>query len=134
MFVVSKYITGSVTRMNYAAVPEHYELLPLACVLQSNETDDELTTVCSNLLAVMGHTLILEQYVPAALAAIKKVAECPFWSARAVIAEFIPVLVFHNFATIIVHQDWVLEVNDFSKGQKRKILQLYSCFRYKEWY
>ncbi|KAK5647619.1 hypothetical protein RI129_002511 [Pyrocoelia pectoralis] len=104
---VAKYVTGSVTRRNYAAVPSHYELLPLACVLQSNDNDEELTTICSNFLAIMGHSLILESYIPAALSAIEKVSLCPFWSARGAIAEFIPVLVFHNFSTIIANNSWV---------------------------
>lgn len=105
-----KYVTGSIARINYVAVPEHYDMLPLACVLQSNDTDDELTLVCTNLLAVMGHTLIFKEYVPAVLKVINKVSICPFWSARAVIAEFIPVLVFHNFEIIFAQNQWVLEV------------------------
>ncbi|KAK4885236.1 hypothetical protein RN001_001507 [Aquatica leii] len=104
---VSKYVTGSVTRRNYAAVPSHYELLPLACILQNNDNDEELSTICSNFLAVIGHSLILKEYIPAALAAIEKVSVCPFWSARAAIAEFIPVFVFHNFSTVIANEEWV---------------------------
>lgn len=70
--------------MNYSAVSEHYNLLPLACILQNNDTDDELKTICSNFLAILGSTIILDKYVPAALEAAQKVSECPSWSARSI--------------------------------------------------
>ncbi|KRT85387.1 hypothetical protein AMK59_1215, partial [Oryctes borbonicus] len=92
---ISKYVTGSVARMNYSAVPEHYGILPLACILQNNDSDDELKTICSNFLAILGSTIILDKYVPAALSAANKVSICPSWSARSAIVEFISVLVFH---------------------------------------
>ncbi|KAF5303620.1 hypothetical protein FQA39_LY09867 [Lamprigera yunnana] len=107
---VSKYVSGSITRRNYAAVPSHYDLLPLTCVLQNNDGDEELTTICTNFLAVLAHSLILEDYISSALCAIEKVAVCPFWSARAAIAEFIPVLVFHNFSTIISGEEWIIRI------------------------
>lgn len=91
-------------------VPEYFQLLPLLCVLQNSDTDDELDSVCSNLLAVLAHPLILDCYIPPIIEAIKNVANCPFWSARAVIAEFLQVLVFYNMATIVSREEWVLEV------------------------
>lgn len=103
-------MTGSATRIIPSAAPEHYQLLALTCVLQNNDTDDELSSVCSNLLAVLGHTVVLDTYVPSFLAALKKASECKLWSARAVVAEFIPVIVFHNFSTIITNDHWVKEV------------------------
>ncbi|KAF5308174.1 hypothetical protein FQR65_LT06354 [Abscondita terminalis] len=92
-------------------------LFKTACILQNNDSDEELSTICTSFLAVMGHSLILEEYIPAALAAIETVSVCPFWSARAAIAEFIPVLVFHNFSTIIANENWVAQI-------KRIVLQL----------
>ncbi|KAK9752668.1 Proteasome-substrate-size regulator, mid region [Popillia japonica] len=109
---VSKYVTGSVARMNYSAVSEHYNLLPLACILQNNDNDDELKTICSNFLAILGSTIILDKYVPAALEAAQKVSTCPSWSARSVIVEFISVLVFHNLAVFITQEEWVLQVQN----------------------
>ncbi|XP_022913061.1 proteasome activator complex subunit 4A-like [Onthophagus taurus] len=107
---VVKYVTGSVARMNYSAVTEHYNLLPLACILQSNDTDDELKNLCCNLLAILGCTIILNKYLPAALEAAKIVSKCPFWSARSVIAEFISVLVFHNMAIFVANNEYIMEV------------------------
>lgn len=104
------YITSSVSVLNYAVVPQYYQILPLTCILQSNDIDEELSSNCSNLLAMLAFTIVLEPYVPAALDAITEVANSPVWSARGVIAEFIPVFVFHNFATIISHEEWVLKV------------------------
>lgn len=107
---VSKYVTSSVVRMNYSTLPEYFEILPLCCVLQSNDTDDEVAPICANLLAVLAYTVTIDKYMSAAIAAIKKVATCPFWSARAVITEFMSAFVFHNMATIISKKEWVLEI------------------------
>jgi proteasome activator subunit 4 len=108
--LVSKYVTSSVVRMNYSTLPEYFEILPLCCVLQSNDTDDEVAPICANLLAVLAYTVTIDKYMSAAIAAIKKVATCPFWSARAVITEFMSAFVFHNMATIISKKEWVLEI------------------------
>lgn len=122
-FTVSKYVTGSIIRINYSVVPEHYELLSLACVLQSNDVDEELQKVCTNFLAVLAHTLVLDRYIPSALEAIRKVSVCPFWSARFAITEFIPVFVFHNMATIITKSDWIVQVF----GLKKTAIEVYDC-------
>lgn len=109
--LVAKYITASTVRMNTATVAEYFEIVPLCCVLQSNDTDDELAPICTNLLAVLAYTITVDKYMPAALDAIKIVANCPLWSARTVITEFLSVFVFHNMATIISSKSWVLEVS-----------------------
>lgn len=106
-------------RAIYTMKREHFILLPLACVFQSNEVDDELTGICTNLIVVFGCCVTPKIYLPDALKAITKVAKCPFWSARAVIAEFIPVFVFHNMASII-HTNMVQEVNIFYCQLKHK--------------
>ena len=103
-------MTSSVVRMNYSTLPEYFEVLPLCCVLQSNDTDDEVAPICSNLLAVLAYTITIDQVMPSALQAMRKVATCPFWSARAVITEFMSGFVFHNMATIISKKEWVLDI------------------------
>ncbi|KYB26764.1 proteasome activator complex subunit 4 [Tribolium castaneum] len=108
--LVSKYVTSSVVRMNYSTLPEYFEILPLSCVLQSNDTDDEIAPICSSLLAVLAYTITIDKYMPSALEAIRKVATCPFWSARAVITEFMSGFVFHNMPTIISKKEWVLDI------------------------
>lgn len=105
---VAKYITSSVLRVNYSL--EHFKLLPLACVLQSNDTDDELENLCMNLLVALSHSMIKDACISEIFHILHNVVVCPFWSARAVIAEFLPVFVFHNMATIISKKEWVEEV------------------------
>lgn len=53
--------------------------------------------------------------MPEIFTVVRKVISCPFWSARAVIADFMPVLVFHNMATIVSKKEWVQEVRGFMK-------------------
>ncbi|KAJ8931970.1 hypothetical protein NQ314_015068 [Rhamnusium bicolor] len=98
-------------RVNFSARPEFFKLLPLAALLQNSETDEELANIATNLLVVLAQTMTIEKYIPCAIDAIKKVAECPSWSARGVIAEFLPIFVFYNMATINAQKHWVLEVS-----------------------
>lgn len=107
---MARYVTSSSMQAIYSAVPEFYRLLPLTCVLQGDDTDDELESVCSCLLAVLAHCLVLDQHVPTVLEVLKSVTVCPFWSARAVILEFIQVFVFHNMATIISNESWIAQI------------------------
>ncbi|CAH1169598.1 unnamed protein product [Phaedon cochleariae] len=108
--IVVKFTTTTMVRVNYSARPEFLSLIPLCALLQSNETDEELATMATNLLVVLSETVTLPRHMPDAIAVVKKVAGCPSWSARAVIAEFLPVYVFYNMATINARKDWVLEI------------------------
>lgn len=110
IILVALYVMESVSHINYSAITEYYKLLPLACIFQSNETDEELENVSLSLLAMLSHTLTLKHHIPGALEAIQNVTRCPFWSARAAIAEFISVFVFHNMATLISKPEWVAQV------------------------
>ncbi|XP_066249765.1 proteasome activator complex subunit 4B-like [Euwallacea similis] len=110
--IVSKYMTISTVRMNYSARPQFWKLLPLAAVLQNYETDEEISTLATNLLVVLAQTMTVDNYIPDALAAIESVAHCPLWSARAVIAEFLPIFVFYNLPTLLTHSEWVLKVQN----------------------
>lgn len=103
---VSKFMV----RLSFSARPEFFELLPLAAVLQNYETDEEIATLATNLLVVLGNTMTLEKHIPNAIEAIREVVKCPLWSARLVIAEFFPIFVFYNMPTIHSNGEWVLQV------------------------
>lgn len=90
---VCKWIVGSISRTNFGAVAEYYELFPLACLLQSYESDEELSSVCDSMLALLAQSLTLRAHMPAALTAIEQVAASSSWSARAACAEFLQVFV-----------------------------------------
>lgn len=98
------------SRSNYGAVKEFYQLFPLACLLQSYEADEELSIVCSSMLAILAQAFTLPRHMPAALEAIRSVVGSRSWSARAATAEYVQVFVFHNMATILSNDEWVLEV------------------------
>ncbi|XP_018576290.1 proteasome activator complex subunit 4 [Anoplophora glabripennis] len=108
--IVAKFVTTNMVRVNFSAKPEFFELLPLAALLQNNEIDEELANIATNLLVVLAQTMTIEKYIPCAIGAIRKVANCPSWSARALIAEFLPIFVFYNMATINAEKSWVLEI------------------------
>lgn len=107
--------------VNYSARPEYFELLPIAALLQNNETDEELASLATNFLIVLAQTMTLAEYIPQALEAIKKVARCSSWLSRAVLADFLPVFVFYNMATINAEKVWNKEVSfrwETTKAQK----------------
>lgn len=101
----------SVVRVNYSTRPEFFKLLPLACVLQSEEVDEEIATISTNFLVALCETVTLPKYIPDLIDAIRQVSLCPFWSAREAIAEFISAFVFHNMATLNSRPEWVVQVN-----------------------
>lgn len=111
---MAKFVTTNMVRVNFSAKPEFFELLPLAALLQNNEIDEELANIATNLLVVLAQTMTIEKYIPCAIEAIRKVAKCPSWSARALIADFLPIFVFYNMATINAQKSWVVEVSSFA--------------------
>ena len=109
-FLVAKFISTSLVRVNFAARPEFFKLLPLSAILQSYDTDEEVANLATNLLVVLAQTMTLEKNIPQAIASIADVVECPLWSSRSVISEFLPVFVFYNMATINSNRVWVFKV------------------------
>lgn len=116
---------ASINRSNFGSLPEYYDFFPLACLLQSYDADEELTTICSSMLAVLAQSLTLSVHIPAALRAIKNVSDSNSWSARAACAEFIQVFVFHNMAIIMSNAEWVTEVRNFFKNQYSNLIIFY---------
>ncbi|CAG9857916.1 unnamed protein product [Phyllotreta striolata] len=107
---VAKFVMTYMVRMNYSIRTEFLELIPLAALFQNNESDEELATVSTNLLVVLSETGTSPAYIPEAMAVIRKVARCPSWSARAIIAEFLPIYIFYNMAAINSRPEWVQEI------------------------
>lgn len=68
-----KWITNSLVRADYSAIPEFYSFLPLVFLMESYEADDELKKVCTAMLAAMAQSMTLSEFVPYALKAIQEV-------------------------------------------------------------
>lgn len=68
-----KWITNSLVRADYSAIPEFYSFLPLVFLMESYEADDELKKVCTAMLAAMAQSMTLSEFVPFALKAIQEV-------------------------------------------------------------
>ncbi|KAG8323597.1 Proteasome activator complex subunit 4 [Homalodisca vitripennis] len=118
-----KWMTNSIMRADYSSIPEFFAFLPLVCLMENYEADDEVNKVCTAMLAVMAQCLTLPEFLPTALTAINEVAEMSSWSARATCLDFLQVFVFHNMPTISSQEPWV--------SQDGPSLHLYptSCFR-----
>ncbi|CAH1108407.1 unnamed protein product [Psylliodes chrysocephalus] len=108
--IVSKFVMTYMVRMNYSARKEFLELIPLAALFQNNEVDEELATLSTNLLVVLSETGTSPKYIPEAIDVIRRVAKSPSWSARAIIAEFLPIYIFYNMAAINSRLEWVKEI------------------------
>lgn len=104
-------MTLSTARANHSVRPAFIKLLPLACILQSEEVDEEIASASTNYIAVLCQTAIQSVFIPNCIESIQEVACSPFWSARAAIAEFVSAFVFHNMAIINSNPEWVLQVS-----------------------
>ncbi|PNF36512.1 hypothetical protein B7P43_G15901 [Cryptotermes secundus] len=109
---VCRWVTGSISRAQYATVAEYYEFFPLVCLMSNYDADEELSRSCVSMLAMMGQALMLPQHVPVVLQSVSKVSESISWWARSSCLEFLQVVVFHNMATILSKQVWIREVLD----------------------
>ena len=70
---ICRWITGSISRAQYATVAEFYEFFPLVCVMSTYEADEELNRACIGTLAALGQAFTLACHVPVVLASINKV-------------------------------------------------------------
>jgi proteasome activator subunit 4 len=75
VLAVCRWVTGSVSRAQRAAVAEYYEFFPLVCLMSNYEADEELGKTCVSMLAVMGQALTLPQQVPVVLHSVSKVSD-----------------------------------------------------------
>ena len=75
VFTVCKWVTGSVSRAQYATVAEYYEFFPLVCLMSNYEADEELSKICVTMLAMMGQAMALPQHVPVVLHSASKVSD-----------------------------------------------------------
>ncbi|XP_046688573.1 proteasome activator complex subunit 4A-like [Homalodisca vitripennis] len=129
-----KWMTNSIMRADYSSIPEFFAFLPLVCLMENYEADDEVNKVCTAMLAVMAQCLTLPEFLPTALTAINEVAEMSSWSARATCLDFLQVFVFHNMPTISSQEPWVSQhedlqhtsslINRSGRRRLRNLLQL----------
>ena len=71
--LVCRWIIGASIRTAYGSNTSYYQILPLACLLESYEADEELSKTCSSLLATLSCVPILEKHVQDLINAIKLV-------------------------------------------------------------
>jgi proteasome activator subunit 4 len=109
---VCRWVTGSISRAQYATVVEYYEFFPLVCLMSNYEADEELSKTCVTVLAMMGQAMALPRHVPVVLNSASKVSESVSWWARLSCLEFLQVFVFHNMAIFLSQQAWVHKVQD----------------------
>jgi proteasome activator subunit 4 len=74
-FAVCRWVTGSISRAQYATVAEYYEFFPLVCLMSNYDADEELSKTCVSMLAMMGQALTLPQHVPVVLQFVSKVSD-----------------------------------------------------------
>lgn len=109
---VCKWVSACVARSQFGISPDFYRLLPVICLMESYDQDEELARSCTGVLLALGQTIHVPQNVSAALIAIKKVSENSSWQARAASMEYLQVFVFNNMPLILSEEEWIREVND----------------------
>lgn len=75
VFAVCRWVTGSISRAQYATVVEYYEFFPLVCLMSNYEADEELSKTCVTVLAMMGQAMALPRHVPVVLNSASKVSD-----------------------------------------------------------
>ena len=75
VFTVGKWVTGSISRAQYATVAEYYEFFPLVCLMSNYEADEELSKTCVSMLGMMAQAMALPQHVPVVLNSASKVSD-----------------------------------------------------------
>jgi hypothetical protein len=75
VFIVGKWVTGSISRAQFATVAEYYEFFPLVCLMSNYDADEELSKTCVTVLALMGQAMALPQHVPVVLNSASKVSD-----------------------------------------------------------
>ncbi|XP_045481935.1 proteasome activator complex subunit 4-like isoform X2 [Harmonia axyridis] len=112
--VVCKFISSFLMcRLNLSVPMDFYRILPVTCVLQSNDVDDEIQPMCLNVLALLAQNLISVSDVPEIIEIIEFGILCPLWTARAILAEFLSSFVFHNMPVISSRKEWIAKIQEF---------------------
>ena len=110
--LLSHFQIFSVNRAQYSVLPGYYEFFLIMCQLENCDTDDELTSLCSDALAILARGLTMPKYMPAAFAAILKASRNTSWWVRATCLDFLQVFVFHNMSILLSKDEWVETVQE----------------------
>ncbi|CAN7938235.1 unnamed protein product [Ixodes hexagonus] len=103
---VSKWILASVSQSPNAAPPEIFQVVPVLCQMQSDNTDEELQRDCAVTLALLGNALLPRESIQAALDIVKEVMSSALWHSRAAGCNFLQFLVFSNLFTMQSCEQW----------------------------
>lgn len=105
--IICKWLVASAYRLLCGTLSDFYELFPIACLMETCETDEELSKNCSCALAVLAQTLTPPRDMHVGLNAVKKMSRSTSWSARAAVLTFLEVHVFYNMGVILSNQEFV---------------------------
>uniref|UniRef100_A0A182PCD4 Proteasome activator complex subunit 4 C-terminal domain-containing protein n=1 Tax=Anopheles epiroticus TaxID=199890 RepID=A0A182PCD4_9DIPT len=109
---IAHWITYTIHRYSNGNEKEYFELLPIACRLERSEHDQELSEICTLLLAFISQALTLPSCMDAALAKIDEVSKMSFWSARRAVIDVLQVQVFYNMTIILSRPEWKAKVQE----------------------
>ncbi|XP_041764682.1 proteasome activator complex subunit 4B-like isoform X1 [Anopheles merus] len=109
---IAHWITYTIHRYSNGNEKEYFELLPIACRLERSEQDQELSEICTLLLAFISQALTLPNCMDVALAKIDEVSKMSFWSARRAVIDVLQVQVFYNMTIILSRPEWKAKVQE----------------------
>jgi len=93
---VLKWIQGTYSRMFQCKSSDIYNILPVACMLESETKDTELRQECIVTLTYLAVGLLTNDNIQALLDVIKQVSSMPSWHARVAVLSYLQVTVFYN--------------------------------------
>lgn len=107
---VLNWLWSNSSRSLESCPSELFELLPLIVPLESQEDDQELQNLCSNVLALLSYCLLSSEALSQAVSTITKIAESPSWHSRKSILTFLQGLVCGNFFMVIENTNHVTSI------------------------
>uniref|UniRef100_A0A8D8S251 Proteasome activator complex subunit 4 n=1 Tax=Cacopsylla melanoneura TaxID=428564 RepID=A0A8D8S251_9HEMI len=116
---VSKCILGCLKRNLCSGLPCFYSLLPLLCLFENYESDDELKDTCKGTIAMLAQAMVLPEHIPAVLDNVTKVSQMNSWLARLSCLEFLKCFLFYNLNTMSSAPVWIARVYSLVLGTLR---------------
>lgn len=111
-----KLMIGVISRTNYGLQPAFYRLFDVLVSVQGHEVDEELAALSVAALALLAQSLTLAKHSNVALDAVSRAAKSRSWSARAAVADYLQVFVFHNMHLLSADNASVQRVKDVVLG------------------
>ncbi|CAG0897570.1 unnamed protein product, partial [Darwinula stevensoni] len=109
---LSRWLSGNFY-LSYKAAPEEVFLfLPILCLMENYEANEEVRKISLYTLGHFAQVLIDPKDFPELLATILKVAGSGHWKSKAALLAYMQVMVFRNLFVVTQKEEWVRKISE----------------------